>query len=214
MQELNKQLEVERLRKVDGDAVLAEATPKARLIIVANRLPVTPRRSRDSGGWRFDRSSGGLVSAFLGVINMEISWVGWVGSDVPAEEREEVTKKLAAQTPFPCFPVYLDTDTADHFYNGFCNNVLWPLLHYIPLSMLDSQVRALDCAGRLLTDNRPLQRARPGLTMSGVSGGAPVEGVPKSKCGICGHGDGAADVRKRHGVGARLSPHAAAALPS
>ena len=29
---------------------------------------------------------------------------------------------------------------ADNFYNGFCNNVLWPLLHYIPLSMLDSQV--------------------------------------------------------------------------
>ena len=101
---------------------------------------MTPRRSADSGEWRFDRSSGGLVSAFLGVHNMEILWVGWVGVDVPPEEREEVTSKLAEQTPFPCYPVYLDSETADLFYNGFCNNVLWPLLHYIPLSMLDSQV--------------------------------------------------------------------------
>ena len=40
--------------------------------------------------------------------------------------------------------MYLDADTADHFYNGFCNNVLWPLLHYIPLSMLDSQATVAD----------------------------------------------------------------------
>ena len=38
-----------------------------------------------------------------------------------------------------CVPVYLDDETAEGYYNGFSNNVLWPLLHYIPLSMLDSQ---------------------------------------------------------------------------
>ena len=69
----------------------------------------------------------------------EITWVGWVGVPVPAEEQARVTERLANQQPFPCIPVYLDSDVADNFYNGFCNNVLWPLLHYIPLSMLDSQ---------------------------------------------------------------------------
>ena len=131
------------LRKVDEDAVLKAAPPRARLIIVANRLPVTPRRTRDGDEWRFDRSSGGLVSAFLGVKNMEISWLGWVGCTVPPEEQAQVTDRLAKQTPFPCYPVYLDAEMADHFYNGFCNNVLWPLLHYIPLSMLDSQARVI-----------------------------------------------------------------------
>ena len=38
-------------------------------------------------------------------------------------------------------PVFLEAETADHFYNGYCNNVLWPLLHYIPLSMLDAQAQ-------------------------------------------------------------------------
>ena len=40
-----------------------------------------------------------------------------------------------------CVPVFLEAETADHFYNGYCNNVLWPLLHYIPLSMLDAQAQ-------------------------------------------------------------------------
>ena len=127
------------MRKVEEDEAYAAAAPTKRLIVVANRLPVTPRRARDGGGWRFERSSGGLVSAFLGVKNMEITWVGWVGVPVPEDERADVTESLAKQEPFSCIPVYLDAETADHFYNGFCNNVLWPLLHYIPLSMLDSQ---------------------------------------------------------------------------
>ena len=119
--------------------MIQASAPKARLIVVANRLPVTPRRARNSNEWVFDRSSGGLVSAFLGVKNMEITWVGWVGVPVAEAERPDVTARLATQQPFSCIPVFLDAETADHFYNGFCNNVLWPLLHYIPLSMLDSQ---------------------------------------------------------------------------
>jgi len=106
-QELTKQLEEHsRLRKVDEDAELEATAPTKRLIVVANRLPVTPRRARDSGEWRFDRSSGGLVSAFLGVKNMEITWVGWVGVPVPEEERADVTERLSKQQPFSCIPVY------------------------------------------------------------------------------------------------------------
>ena len=61
-----------------------------------------------------------------------------VNGQVPPEERQQLTTLLAAQQPFRCCPVYLDEETADGYYNGFSNNVLWPLLHYIPLSMLDS----------------------------------------------------------------------------
>ena len=49
-------------------------------------------------------------------------------------------------------PVFLEAETADHFYNGYCNNVLWPLLHYIPLSMLDSQASVAEEQWRAYQD--------------------------------------------------------------
>ena len=63
-------LAAEEVRVAEEEAVTESAQQKSRLIVVANRLPITPRRARDSGEWRFDRSSGGLVSAFLGVKGM------------------------------------------------------------------------------------------------------------------------------------------------
>ena len=32
-----------------------------------------------------------------------------------------------------CYPVFLDAQLVDRYYNGFCNDVLWPLFHYVPL---------------------------------------------------------------------------------
>lgn len=138
IKELSKQLDQERGVPLPGQ-VWEE--PSQRVIVVANRLPVTPRRSKETGEWIFERSSGGLVSALLGVPSIEITWVGWIGIDVPLDEREELTRLMHQQKPFKCVPVFLEAETADHFYNGYCNNVLWPLLHYIPLSMLDAQAQ-------------------------------------------------------------------------
>ncbi|CAI7791421.1 unnamed protein product, partial [Closterium sp. NIES-53] len=36
-----------------------------------------------------------------------------------------------------CVPVFLDENTMNAYYNGYCNNVLWPLLHYIGLPQED-----------------------------------------------------------------------------
>ena len=138
LQKARAQLAQLQKAKID-ESKEEEMKQTAHLIVVANRLPVTPRRNRETGEWVFDRSSGGLVSAFLGVKNIAITWVGWIGVNIPVNEREAVTKRLRRQQPFSCVPVYLDPQVGDLFYNGFCNNVLWPLLHYIPLSMLDSQ---------------------------------------------------------------------------
>lgn len=33
--------------------------------------------------------------------------------------------------------MFLDEATLDAYYNGYCNNVLWPLLHYIGLPQED-----------------------------------------------------------------------------
>lgn len=32
-------------------------------------------------------------------------------------------------------PVYLEQELMDKYYNGFSNDVLWPLFHYVPLPM-------------------------------------------------------------------------------
>ena len=101
IKELSKQLDQER-GVPDTGQVWEE--PSQRVIVVANRLPVTPRRSKDTGEWIFERSSGGLVSALLGVPSIEITWVGWIGIDVPLEERDELTRLMHEQKPFKCVP--------------------------------------------------------------------------------------------------------------
>ncbi|CAN0569493.1 unnamed protein product, partial [Laminaria digitata] len=34
-----------------------------------------------------------------------------------------------------CVPVFLEQELMDKYYNGFSNDVLWPLFHYVPLPM-------------------------------------------------------------------------------
>ena len=97
-------------------------------------------------GRSYEKKPLSMVRAFLGVRNMDITWVGWPGMAVPAEEQEAVRAELrkTEHMPFECVPVFLDETTAELFYNGFCNNVLWPLLHYIPLSMLEGQAQVAE----------------------------------------------------------------------
>jgi trehalose-6-phosphate synthase len=60
-----------------------------------------------------------------------------------------------------CVPVFLDDDTVDQYYNGYCNNVLWPLFHYIGLPQedrlaatrsMDSQFNAYNHANQLFAE--------------------------------------------------------------
>ncbi|KAH9534724.1 hypothetical protein CY35_17G019300 [Sphagnum magellanicum] len=129
-----------------------------RLLVVANRLPVSAQRDGDT--WDLKLSAGGLVSALLGVKqNFETRWIGWAGVHVHDEKgRISLRDSLASKG---CVPVFLDDDTVDQYYNGYCNNVLWPLFHYIGLSQedrlagtqsLDSQYIAYKHANQLFAD--------------------------------------------------------------
>jgi trehalose 6-phosphate synthase/phosphatase len=107
-----------------------------RLIVVANRLPVSAYKDRD-GRWRLQVSAGGLVSALMGVGNFQTRWVGWPGVYIEdGPERDELTAALDREG---YTPVYLDERTCDLHYNGFCNSVLWQLFHYVPLN-IDSKL--------------------------------------------------------------------------
>eukprot|EP00475_Leptophrys_vorax_P019115 TRINITY_DN2611_c1_g1_i1.p1 TRINITY_DN2611_c1_g1~~TRINITY_DN2611_c1_g1_i1.p1 ORF type:complete len:551 (-),score=100.12 TRINITY_DN2611_c1_g1_i1:36-1688(-) len=104
-----------------------------RLIMASNRLPVTITKTED-GSWSFSVSSGGLVTALSGLKQqIPFLWVGWVGLDVPKEEEAELARQL--EENYGLFPVFLNKDLVDKYYNGFCNDILWPLFHYTPLPM-------------------------------------------------------------------------------
>ena len=103
-----------------------------RLIIAANRLPISAQRKSD-GSWGLNQSAGGLVSALSGVgNNYEMLWVGWPGVFVEeGPDRDALTQLLLRRG---CLPIYLSRCEVDLDYNGYCNNILWPLFHYVPLS--------------------------------------------------------------------------------
>jgi trehalose 6-phosphate synthase len=87
------------------------------LVAYANRLPV----SRGREGWR--PAAGGLVSALRPALESRHgAWVGWDGGagDVP-HRIEGLDIEL--------LPVALSRRGVEHYYHGFANRTLWPLLH-------------------------------------------------------------------------------------
>ncbi|XP_078428264.1 alpha,alpha-trehalose-phosphate synthase [UDP-forming] 1-like isoform X2 [Wolffia australiana] len=103
---------------------------KQRLLVVANRLPVSAVRKEEES-WHLEISAGGLVSALLGVKEFETRWIGWAGVNVPDEiGQRALTTALDEKR---CIPVFLDEEIVHQYYNGYCNNVLWPLFHYLGL---------------------------------------------------------------------------------
>ncbi|KGN65943.2 alpha,alpha-trehalose-phosphate synthase [UDP-forming] 1 [Cucumis sativus] len=109
-------------------------TYKQRLLVVANRLPVSAvRKGKET--WHLEISVGGLVSALLGLKEFEARWIGWAGVNVPDEAGQRALEKALAEKK--CIPVFLDEEIVHQYYNGYCNNILWPLFHYLGLPQED-----------------------------------------------------------------------------
>ena len=106
-----------------------------RLLIVSNRLPFTA--SNNQGKLVFHAGPGGLVSGLTAYLNsvekapskIEHLWIGWPGIEVDEDIRDKLKSKAAKEH---AWPVFLDTDSMDKFYHGFCNSTIWPLFHYFP----------------------------------------------------------------------------------
>lgn len=98
--------------------MVEEVTAGRRLVVVANRLPMT---MTSSGDW--ETSPGGLVSALKPALTeRQGMWVGWSG--IPDEALE----------PFETdgirvVPVTLTEQEVDGYYQGFANGTVWPLYH-------------------------------------------------------------------------------------
>ncbi|KAL5577074.1 hypothetical protein UlMin_018773 [Ulmus minor] len=118
----------------DGFQKKDKRPSKQRLLVVANRLPVSAvRKGEDS--WQLEMSVGGLVTALLGVKEFDARWIGWAGVNVPDEIGQKALIKALAEKR--CIPVFLDEEIVHQYYNGYCNNILWPLFHYLGLPQED-----------------------------------------------------------------------------
>lgn len=122
-------------------------TLKGRLIVVTNRLPV---KFGTTPGGRLDRtlrvSDGGLVSALNNLgDDYDMVWIGWVG--MPVDNKEDLAWMNSELKVRRCVPVFLRPEVADDYYNGFCNNVLWPLLHYVPVPIEGIEKASKEWAG-------------------------------------------------------------------
>lgn len=96
-------------------------------IIVSNRLPV--KIAEQDGEYILSPSEGGLATGLGSVYKSgENIWIGWPGIDVPEDRQQEVIEKLAALN---LIPVFLSPDEINLYYEGFSNEVLWPVFHYM-----------------------------------------------------------------------------------
>jgi len=97
-----------------------------RVIVVSNRLPeLDPSKRRGAP----EIPAGGLASAVFGALSGTSGnlWIGWSGRVGPAQRVTET--EIGG---IRLIGVSLDRHDVDHFYNGFCNSVIWPLFHCFP----------------------------------------------------------------------------------
>jgi trehalose 6-phosphate synthase/phosphatase len=101
----------------------------ARLLVVANRLPFNIAKRGNQ--FHFRPSPGGLAVGLSSLPETyDQLWIGWPGitnENLTTENREQITKKLAAEN---CLPVFLSKKQIEQYYLGFCNKTIWPLFHY------------------------------------------------------------------------------------
>ena len=108
---------------------------KGRLIIVAYRLPFKVIHENDQV--QLSQSSGGLVSAVLSLVDNgpnslirsddKIQWIGFTENT-----EEELEGQSLANESFQAHPVFIPAELNENYYEGFCNNLIWPLCHYFP----------------------------------------------------------------------------------
>jgi trehalose 6-phosphate synthase/phosphatase len=102
---------------------------ETRLVIASNRLPFTVES--DSHELKLQPTSGGLAAALASVHSHgENVWIGWPGdcSGLDERQRAELSSELRRTR---VVPVDLSGSELVEYYDGVCNSVLWPVLHYL-----------------------------------------------------------------------------------
>lgn len=98
----------------------------SKTIIISNRLPV--KIVGNKGEYQLEPSEGGLATGLGSIYKQgDNVWIGWPGLDIAENEQAEITNKLRNLS---LVPVYLSHEEIKEYYEGFSNEVLWPVFHY------------------------------------------------------------------------------------
>jgi alpha,alpha-trehalose-phosphate synthase [UDP-forming] len=100
-----------------------------RIVVVSNRLPVIIEAGES--GFKLRPGSGGLVTALSPVLRRRGGvWIGWPGaaSDDEATLRE-ILATHSREVGYELQPVLMSPAEVEGFYDGFCNEIIWPLFH-------------------------------------------------------------------------------------
>ncbi len=122
-----------------GLSQLRDLFASRRLVVVSNRLPYNP--SRTSGGIRYAKGSGGLVTALDPILRLTSGlWIGWDGGTGPSMKGERVTiSEPEDEGSYQLLFVNLTEKEIGHYYYGFSNRTLWPIFHnFIGMSHFNS----------------------------------------------------------------------------
>lgn len=97
----------------------------AKLIVVANRLPVRRVGEGSKSAWAI--SPGGLVTALAPILRERSgTWVGWAGE--AASEGDSAIRPFKHEG-IQNRPIAVSSRDTEAFYRGFSNRTLWPLYH-------------------------------------------------------------------------------------
>ncbi len=108
-----------------------------KLIIVSNRLPL--KIIEENNEYKMVSSPGGLSTGLCSLeMDMPQCWVGWPGLHLEEGEEKEKFYRLLAEKQY-C-PVDLSPEQIENYYEGYSNDVLWPLCHYF-LSWMHDEYR-------------------------------------------------------------------------
>lgn len=104
-----------------------------RPIIVSNRLPIVVKRGEEDR-WLVEPGSGGLVTAMAPVLRHRGGvWIGWPGAiEEDGLELEGLFKEAGKDAGYTLLPVLLSAEEQAGYYQGFSNEILWPLFHDLP----------------------------------------------------------------------------------
>ena len=99
----------------------------SKTIIVSNRLPV--KVAENDGEYIFSPSEGGLATGLGSIYKQNDNiWIGWPGLEIADDaHQQKITAQLKKQS---LLPVFLSQEEISEYYEGFSNEVLWPVFHY------------------------------------------------------------------------------------
>jgi len=99
------------------------------LVLVSNRLPMVIES--DERGWRLQPGSGGLITALAPALRRRGgTWIGWPGCVDDHESKvQEALASHGQKEGYRLVPVFISKEQVEGFYQGFCNQIIWPLFH-------------------------------------------------------------------------------------